>query len=378
MSNHEERQHALLAPSSSYRWLVCHGAKHGNLLDSDAGEAAERGTLLHEQAERILSGKERITAETEEVVCRYITCVNEQLDVQDFDEDYDHERYIVEHEVVLVSKDLPSIFFGTVDTLIYDTEEKILIAIDMKTGRRPVYAKGNTQLQSYLLLATDDPRFAGAKDFIGIIVSAAIGVDIATYTKRDLTELKKKVKAAAKDDNRVAGGHCEWCPLLKGCNEAREYTAGQMDLLLEEFGDFEPEVVEERMTIQNALKFIELAPVAKKLADHARLFLAKTMHDGTPVPGWKLGVSLKNREWADIAAAEAAMREAGLSDEQIFKRSLLTPAKADAIMGKAAVAELTKRETKGISAVPVSSNLKEYVRGVDVEKFFDEVGEEDA
>ena len=369
LDSHENRSHAILSPSSSYRWIPCPGSKDGNLIPSENTKASLDGTAAHEQAEQILkTGHGLDDPNIPDSVRHYVRTVLERSE----------GATLVLHEVMLQSKEFPDLHFGTLDTGIWFEDELELIVIDLKSGRGRVYAEDNTQLMCYINLLRDDPRFKKAKHFTGIIVQDT-GPDIATYTTRQLNALKKQVAISANTNERNAGGHCEYCPLIATCATAKTYITETATKVFDEYGDdFTPEVVADVMSVEDAKLFIEWERVAKKIAKLSKQHLRNMMLKGQKVSGWKLGVGLKNREWIDEIATVVELSARGLTNEQIYKTSLLTPAQIEGILGKkAGIDSLTKRDTKGVAAVPQRSKLREFIPGEFVVSEFDDFGEDD-
>ena len=366
--SHENRSHAILSPSSSYRWIPCPGSKDGNLIPSENTKASLDGTANHEMAEMILKGEWTLGDATPDSVRHYVNIVRERSE----------GATLVLHEVMLQSKEFPDLHFGTLDTAIWFEDELELIVVDLKSGRGRVYAEDNTQLMCYINLLRDDPRFKKAKHFTGIIVQDT-GPDIAVYTTRQLNALKKQVAISANTNERHAGGHCEYCPLIATCATAKTYITETATKVFDEYGDdFTPEVVADVMSVEDAKLFIEWERVAKKIAKLSKLHLRSLMLKGQKVSGWKLGVGLKNREWIDEIATVVELSARGLTNEQIYKTSLLTPAQIEGILGKkAGIDSLTKRDTKGVAAVPQRSKLREFIPGEFVVSEFDDFGEDD-
>lgn len=355
-------QHSILSPSSSSRWFECPGSTDAFYLPETTTNAADRGTEGHAVcSELLLAGRKSDDPETLDRIKDYDEPM--QRNIRAFLDAADHYtngfRNKWETEVRMESWKIPDLG-GTTDLITIDG--KTLIVGDAKFGRIIVEAEGNTQLMCYLILALERPEYAKATKFVGYIVQNG-EVDEAVFTRHQLNKAKKRIAYVAEAKERVPGGHCQWCPLLRTCNEAKTYT---YQLALETFDRFETldAVVEDDLTVEDAKKFIEWGPVAGKLAELGKKKLRSAMLAGHPVEGWKLGVRQSNREWRDEEQCVVnELVERGVPEENLYKKTLLSPTQAEVILGKKAVDDLVTRRDTAVVAVPKRSRLREYVSG---------------
>lgn len=343
-------KHALLSPSSAHRWIPCPGSKEGNQLESESGEAAKQGTRQHELAAAVLAGEEveeELWASTERFV-RFV-------------EDLTQAGGITYHvEKTWASALIPDEFFGTIDALVVDGDA--LYVVDLKTGRVEVPAKGNKQLLSYLCLARD--QFPNAKKFYGVIVQNEI--DMVQFTSEELDAFYEDVMSSLASDERHAGEHCQYCPLIMNCEENREWVYQTASITFDD---------QTKPDIEDCKKLIALEPIVKELAEKATEVLTQAMLGGETVEGWRLGQKWGNRAWVDPPADKGAT----LFGSPFFVPSLVSPAQMEKALKsaklspaeiEATIAPLTTREKRPPIAVRENSRVQEYV--VDAGKIFED------
>lgn len=85
-------------------------------------------------------------------------------------------------------------------------------------------------------------------------------------------------------------------------------------------------------------RILDLAPVVEALFKALRTRAEKLLRDGQPVDGWKLIEGRRGREWTIQEQADlvAQLRKLGLSAEEIWDKSVRTPAALDKIVGSKA------------------------------------------
>ena len=141
--------HAIFSPSSSGIWLNCPASlRLSEGLPDTTNEASERGTRIHKTAEALLLGTEVEHPEHVDDAQPYVDFVQRETHPAM------HWHRMIERRVRLTAE-----CYGTADILavrgIHDAK-----VIDLKTGRIPVSAKDNPQLQIYacLLYTSPSPR----------------------------------------------------------------------------------------------------------------------------------------------------------------------------------------------------------------------------
>lgn len=144
--NHTVRLHAKLSASRVSRVALC----AGSLLAEDAlppepsGEAATRGTAIHEIAEHLLAGQaipEGVEQELIEVAQKYVHVVREQTKGA--------KKHFVELDVTDALKSIHPWLGGTADYVAIGGGT--LTICDLKTGRIEVDPQWNAQLLTYAL-----------------------------------------------------------------------------------------------------------------------------------------------------------------------------------------------------------------------------------
>lgn len=319
-------QHALLSPSSSSRWLNCPASRHA--VSNRTNAAADRGTLLHEQAATAL----QTGGEAPPEVWEYV----------EFVRGLSGDLYI---ERKLHSAVIPD-FFGTIDALVVNDDE--LWVVDLKTGETPVSSADNDQLKCYLCLAY--PLYPGRRCYAAIVQH---GVSITEYSQLELSRHARRVRHAATSEDLRAGAHCKWCPLLATCRVAYEWAC---EVVSEVF----PEEPAEP-GVEQCLNVVALEPVIAEMAKLAKgAIKAKLLRQET-VDGWRLGVPQSNRKWGDPAAVESSLLDQGVEPHLIQETKLKTPAQIEKLAGlKDFVASHVVREQKEVIAVPVNSRVPAY------------------
>lgn len=342
-------KHYRLSPSSSNRWLECHGSAQDDLPDSGSA-AADAGTLAHEKAHQVLRGEEPEFPDEDmrKSVFEYVGYVrafrsHEQL----ADVDQTGSKLVLEETIE--SKLIPE-HGGTIDALIVGRDH--LHVIDYKSGVTPVDPQDNTQTLEYLGLA--DERFPGRRMFFGSIVQPQLPGDTRciSYTQEQVIGHRIDVMLAGADRNTlVAGGHCEWCPLRGTCTELELY---RIDLAKEQFSD--------DWTADKCLEVIDFGDVMENLVSDAKKLILKMLHRGDKIEGWRLAMSLGNRAWIDECNTEISLQEADIRTEDFYNTTLKSPAQIEKFSKKykSLVATLCHRPERGAIAVKTDSKLPEY------------------
>lgn len=360
--------HALLSPSGAKKWLSCAASLACEKdIPNTSGKAAVTGTACHTIAEMHLNqyikgtalplerevgayvldegkgqikalispmkGVVLITADMIEQVRKYTDYCKAVIDVATYAK--------LEMRVNLTEVLHPGYegveTFGTADLVavqeLANTDERMLIIGDLKTGRHRVEAKENKQLMLYALgvyrrlkrrynitvvrLVIFQPYAGGASEWDISVEGLELFAKFAQ--KRALLALdayfrgKKNLKAS---DFKPSVDGCQWCRFSEQC-AARTKTVNSV--LAEELeDDFALELTPEQLIAE-----YEKLPLLRQHIDKVEKAMTAALHSGKKVPGYKLVEGRPgNRAWKD------AKKVAELYGDKLTKEVLMSPTEA--------------------------------------------------
>ncbi len=260
------------------------------------------------------------------------------------------DTVLIEHKFDLGNMGAPAPMFGTSDCVIYRPAERKLHVIDYKHGRGvAVEAKDNPQLRYYALGAV----LSLPADWVVSGVQATIvqprsphpegPIRHDTLDAFDLTEWSAELFAAARrtlepDAPLAAGDHCKFCPAAGTCATRAKHNMAVVAMQAE--ADFSgTEIIvppsADSLTPEQVGKILQQADAVEKWLASVRDRAKADLAAGRPVPGWKLVEGRQgNRAWIDELDAAMALAEAGLGDEEIYERKLISPTTAEKLVGK--------------------------------------------
>lgn len=388
-------EHASLGPSGASRYLRCVGAPNAERgLPDNAGYEAAEGTVFHGWAEIVLktglephdivlgtpttvtAGGKEYTIEYDEVmmVSMYegIDFIREQMGL-----DPDAKLY-VEQKVNLVPWLGPA-QFGTTDVCIVMPNLRRIVVFDWKYGGIPVYPVGNEQASLYCLGSW--VSYAGkhfGMDPHGVEVHIRIeqprapggGGDWHT-TMSDLLAWGEDVKIKAeqtRDPNapRTAGEkQCRYCKAKKTC---ATYITHKLDMFGMEISDIDvgietgvaPEMPKIEFLTPERLSYIWLNKASFiKFLDELHETILANHAEGKPTPLLKVveGRAGPRKVLTSREKAYESTLKAWLGDKAYEPRKTLSPAKAEALIGKKpfkdSLSKFVTQDPPGRSLVPI-------------------------
>ena len=322
-------KHAMHNASSSEIWLDCslHYHYKKEALDKDAswdtsGEAARRGTMQHDVAERamglILKGGEVETSVDRAVRASKHKLTEEErsnviLSMQMAQELSTPEMDIVTEMAVDLSHEPGST--GRID--LAGSDPDFILVADYKYGQKPV-SPNSSQLRIYGSNVVKDARENGvdlAPDFevkLAIIQpklhSEAL---VRSYTVEELDRFRHYVEGVVDaqvngHDSRGAGSlkSCEWCPAKKYCYHRPTLVSSMLSDLTSD-SEIPNHVVESIVLSRTAMKKV-IDECAAKVAD-----------DPVTFPNWRRAEVENGRKWSPLLehdAIENKLKKIGVTD----------------------------------------------------------------
>jgi hypothetical protein len=232
--------------------------------------------------------------------------------------------------------------FGTSDLVIASKTHAILVdwkfgaGVPVKAVYRDEYGERvNPQLLFYFAGALHTvPELFKNKRFVVAIIQPRT-TDTLTHTvisRKDIDYFIEDVDAAIvaalqRDPELHDGEHCRWCPALPVCPK---HTGPLFELT--DDGIKMPERQD-----SNDAAYGEFLAKAKRLADIAAEYkkqIDEQVHNyltaGGTVPGWRLKLKTKLRQWVDEPTVESELRKLGFDTTEIWQTRLRTFADTDA------------------------------------------------
>lgn len=336
------------SPSGSHVWTACGQSSRCAMRAPTPieGEAAKRGTGLHEAVEKImrsylpestgvLTPKDMVgtactngytvqPADAEPMGVYVIQCLNLA------------QRFGGLRAMSLEKRVQASILhpdcWGTLDFSYFDESTRTVYLKDAKFGHHPVEVVGNTQMLIYAIAeATLHPT---AETFVLEIVQPSARHPDGTIRSWSITreqlqpwiEWFKQRITNALDPNApfVTGPHCGQCDGILACPKFNEAVANAIYVSGQGLPfDLDPQHMAPMLTlIRHAQEALE------SMADALEPQMVGLINKGTHIKGWAMRSGKGNRRWKDPAmlSALASMAGEGIS---LTEEKPVTPAEAE-------------------------------------------------
>lgn len=330
--------HALLAPSSSERWISCPPSAVKNAVARDISSTyAQQGTDAHTLCEfkvnRALGHEvtdptsdltyfDEEMAEHTDAYCEFIM---EQVELA---------KQRCPDPLVLVEQRLDfsrwvKDSFGTADCII--VADDVLTVIDMKYGVGCfVEADGNPQMRMYALGALH--LFESLYDINSIrtiiFQPRRDNVSIAEISKNDLLTWADEVlvpaaELAAKGEGEYkAGKHCQFCKVKATCRKRAEYN---LEMAQYDFA------VPDTLTDEEISSILDKADVFISWVNDIKEYALEQAISGRIFPGYKVVEGRSNRKYTDENAVVTVIRDAGFDP---FEKKLMGVTAMTKLLGK--------------------------------------------
>lgn len=297
-----ERKHAPMSASRMSRIMTCPGSfKLENSMPYEpAGEAAERGTRIHEMAEHLLKNIEMGFAHDAEELAvahdyvEYLKAISENA-----------RKTYYEMDVDAGLQEINSNFGGTADAVIIDGDT--LHVVDLKTGRIKVDAKENIQLMTYALGVVMKLKApVEAKVFLHIFQPGNISVwetsveDLYTHGLK----MQEAADLALSQDPPYTSSvdACKYCRGKPVCPELRRQVQETARI------DFAEPVLQ---SIENKItpEMLDAAEQAIAWGESIQASAKKQLKALIAIPGWDLKPGRKMKSWTDEKRASEILRD---------------------------------------------------------------------
>lgn len=347
--NHSEREHALLSPSSSSRWLNCTpSARLAENAENKSSVYAEEGTLFHEICEYCLAqwnagvwepdpfGEELPELKDDHLMhplfkqemfkharnyCDFVMNENYNL------EKSDGACKLLLEEKVDISEYAPECF-GSVDCQLvgHDTLE----VIDLKYGEGVrVYAERNTQMMLYALGALKGKP--SIKTIRLVIAQVRLNhFDVWEISANDLLQWADKVlkptakKAFAGKGEQKMGDWCGFCPVKAQCRKQYEAVVN----------DFDKYEYPELLTEDEICDLIEKIDKYKGWLESVNKFVYDEALRGHKWKGYKLVSGRSSRVITDEEAIRQDLLAKKYLEDEIFNIKLKGIGDLEKLVGK--------------------------------------------
>lgn len=347
--NHSEREHALLSPSSSSRWLNCTpSARLAENAENKSSVYAEEGTLFHEICEYCLAqwnagvwepdpfGEELPELKDDHLMhplfkqemfkharsyCDFVMNENYNL------EKSDGACKLLLEEKIDISEYAPECF-GSVDCQLVGRDT--LIVIDLKYGEGvKVYAERNTQMMLYALGAIKGKP--SIKTIRLVIAQVRLThFDVWEISANDLLQWADKVlkptakKAFAGKGEQKLGDWCGFCPVKAQCRKQYEAVVS----------DFDKYEYPELLTEDEICDLIEKIDKYKGWLESVNKFVYDEALRGHKWKGYKLVAGRSSRVITDEGAIRQDLLAKKYLEDEIFNIKLKGIGDLEKLVGK--------------------------------------------
>ena len=330
-------QHSnIVGGSTAKRVINCPGsvALVQKMPPKPSSEHADRGTLLHNMMEEILTSgdapesfigaryKDQLL--TQELIDEKIKPAMEALDAIDPDQTMEYE---VETRVGFGDL-LPGVF-GSTD-LIGRIGSRAIV-LDWKFGDGVmVEVEENPQLMFYAAAAMRTKEaawaFEGATEIEMVIVQPPEVRRWVTTPERIAKfelELVQAVKQAMKPDAQLAvGDHCRWCAAKPICPKMTGAVDRALKLQLDS------------LEAPQISVYLKNADLLEDWIKDLRALALQMLESGAKLPEYKLVAKRAIRSWSDEEKAKVALFAYGLTESEVMESSVVSPAKAEKALKK--------------------------------------------